>query len=107
MIYYFRNLLGTSTFLRDLLADEIWEKKAERKELLMKQYRKREKPFDIKIGDTETPYTWWFQLKITFLKNENYLVVQLALKLFSITPHAAGCERVLSSLGCGRIELGL
>ncbi|CAB5201662.1 unnamed protein product [Rhizophagus irregularis] len=83
MIYYFRNLLGTSTFLRDLLADEIWEKKAERKELLMKQYRKREKPFDIKI------------------------VVQLALKLFSITPHAAGCERVLSSLGCGRIELGL
>ncbi|GET50088.1 hypothetical protein RIR_jg32412.t1 [Rhizophagus irregularis DAOM 181602=DAOM 197198] len=79
MIYYFRNLQGTSTFLRDLLADEIWEKKAERKELLMKQYRKREKPFDIKIGDTETPYTWWFQLKITFLKNENYLVVQLAL----------------------------
>ncbi|GBB84921.1 hypothetical protein RclHR1_01150025 [Rhizophagus clarus] len=28
-----------------------------------------------------------------FLKEKDYLV-QLALKLFSITPHAAGCERV-------------
>jgi hypothetical protein len=39
---------------------KMGKKKAERKELMhqMKQYRKREKPFDIEIGDTETPYTW-------------------------------------------------
>jgi hypothetical protein len=64
----------------------------------MKQYRKREKPFDIEIGDTETPYTWWFSIEDSFPKDEDYLV-QLALKLFSITPHAAECERVWSSLG--------
>ncbi|GES88063.1 ribonuclease H-like domain-containing protein [Rhizophagus clarus] len=44
---------------------------------------------------TETPCTWWFSIEDNFLKDEDYL----ALKLFSITPHAAGCERVWSSLG--------
>src|SRR6266511_2673003 len=33
-----------------------------------------------------------------FSKGEDYLV-QLALKLLSVTPHAAGCERVWSNLG--------
>jgi hypothetical protein len=34
--------------------------KAERHELMhhMKQYRVREKPFNIEIGINETPYTW-------------------------------------------------
>ncbi|CAB4479826.1 unnamed protein product [Rhizophagus irregularis] len=92
----FRNLLIT--------ADEIFMKmgknNAERKELMyqMKKYRYREEPFDIEIGATETPYTWWFSIEDSFPENEDYLV-QLALKLFSITPHAAGCERVWSSLG--------
>ncbi|CAB5345924.1 unnamed protein product [Rhizophagus irregularis] len=91
----FRNLLIT--------ADEIFMKmgknNAERKELMyqMKKYRYREEPFDIEIGATETPYTWWFSIEDSFPENEDYLV-QLALKLFSITPHAAGCERVWSSL---------
>ncbi|PKY30948.1 hypothetical protein RhiirB3_448293 [Rhizophagus irregularis] len=40
-------------------------------------------------GNTETPYTWWFSIEDSFPKDEDYLV-QLALKLFSITPHAAG-----------------
>src|SRR4051812_37300070 len=73
---------------------------AERKELMhqMKKYRTREKPFDIEIGIAETPYTWWFSIEDSFPKDEDYLV-QLAIKLFSITPYAAGCERVWSSLG--------
>jgi len=87
-----------------MIADEIFMKmgknNTERKELMyqMKKYRNREEPFDIKIGATETPYTWWFSIEDSFPKNEDYLV-QLAFKLFSITPHAAGCERVWSSLG--------
>ncbi|GES85533.1 ribonuclease H-like domain-containing protein [Rhizophagus clarus] len=92
----FRNLL--------MIADEVFMKmgknNTERKELMhqMKKYRKREEPFDIKMGATETPCTWWFSIEDSFPKDEDYLV-QLALKLFSITPHAAGCERVWSSLG--------
>ncbi|KAF0495843.1 zinc finger bed domain-containing protein 1-like [Gigaspora margarita] len=38
------------------------------------------------------------QYNDSFPKNKDYLV-QLALKLFSIVPHAAGCERVWSRLG--------
>ena len=64
----------------------------------MKKYRNREKPFDIELGAIETPHTWWFSLENSFPKGEDYLV-QLALKLFSITSHAAGCERVWSNLG--------
>ncbi|CAB4413287.1 unnamed protein product [Rhizophagus irregularis] len=98
---YYTEICWAQGLFRDLLmvADEIFmkmgKKNAERKELMhqMKQYRKREKPFDIEIGDTETPYTWWFSIEDSFPKDEDYLV-QLALKLFSITPHAAGCERV-------------
>ena len=64
----------------------------------MKQYRCREPPFDIEIGASEAPYTWWFSLEDSSSKGEDYLV-QLVLKVFSVTPHAAGCERVWSSLG--------
>jgi hypothetical protein len=91
---------------RDLLmiADEIFmkmgKKNTERKELMyhMKKYRKREKPFNIEVGATETPDIWWLSLEDSFPKDEDYLV-QLALKLFSVMPHAAGCERVWSNLG--------
>ncbi|GBB87817.1 hypothetical protein RclHR1_01430026 [Rhizophagus clarus] len=92
----FRNLL--------MIADEVFMKmgknNTEQKESMhqMKKYCKREEPFDIKMGATETPCTWWFSIEDSFPKDEDYLV-QLALKLFSITPHAAGCERVWSSLG--------
>src|SRR2546421_432324 len=76
----------------------------------MKQYCCRELPFDIKIGTSEAPYTWWFSLEDSFSKGEDYLV-QLALKVFSVTPHAAGCEQVWSSLswiyGKRRTRLGL
>ncbi len=92
----FRNLL--------LLADDIFmkmgKKNSERKELMyqMRKYRKREMPFDIEVGEDETPDDWWSSIEDSFPENEDYLV-QLALKLFSVTPHAAGCERIWSSLG--------
>ncbi|GBB85292.1 hypothetical protein RclHR1_11850007 [Rhizophagus clarus] len=87
----FQNLLIT--------ADEIFEKigksKSARKELMyqMKKYHTRQVLFDIELGDTEFPTIWWLSIKNNFSKRKDYLV-QLALKLFSITPHAAGCKRV-------------
>ena len=84
----------------DSLFENMGKSNTERRELMhqMKKYRVREKPFDIELSTIETPHTWWFSLEDSFPKGEDYLV-QLALKLFSITPHAAGCERVWSSLG--------
>jgi hypothetical protein len=87
-----------------MTADEIFEKmgksKSARKELMhqMRNYRTRQEPFDIELGDTEFPTIWWLSMEDNFPKGEDYLV-QLALKLFSITPHAVGCERVWSTLG--------
>jgi hypothetical protein len=87
-----------------LTADDIFKNMGktnyERKELMhqMKLYRTRQKPFDIDLGDSEFPITWWSSMENNFSKEKDYLV-QLALKLYSVTPHAAGCERVWSSLG--------
>jgi hypothetical protein len=87
-----------------LTADDIFKNMGktnyERKELMhqMKLYRTRQKPFDIDLGDSEFPITWWSSMEDNFSKEKDYLV-QLALKLYSVTPHAAGCERVWSSLG--------
>ncbi|PKB96716.1 hypothetical protein RhiirA5_385157 [Rhizophagus irregularis] len=92
----FRNLLMT--------ADEIFKKMGRsnyaRKELMhqMKLFCKCEKPFDVELGDTEFLTTWWISIEDSFPEGEDYLV-QLALKLLSITPHVAGCERVWSNLG--------
>jgi len=41
---------------------------------------------------------WWFSLEDSFRKGEDH-ICQLANKLFFITPHAAGCERIWSRLG--------
>ena len=87
-----------------MTADKIFEKMGKsnsaRKELMyqMKLFRKREKPFDIELGDTEFLTIWWISIEDSFPKREDYLV-QLALKLLSITPHVAGCERVWFNLG--------
>ena len=87
-----------------MTADKIFKKMGKtniaRKELMyqMKLYRSREKLFDIELGATEHPTTWWVSMEDCFSKGEDYLV-QLALKLLSVTPHAAGCERVWSNLG--------
>jgi len=42
----------------------------------------------------ETPMSWWLSIKDKY----KYLS-ELALMMFSITPHSAGCERVFSTLG--------
>src|SRR4051812_32357315 len=63
----------------------------------IKLYRSREKPFDIELSSTELPTTWWVSMEDCFPEGEDYLV-QL-LKLLSVTPHAAGFERVWSNLG--------
>ena len=87
-----------------MTADGIFEKMGKpnvaRKELMhqMKLYRSREKPFDIELSATESPTTWWISIEDYFPEGEDYLV-QLALKLLSVTPHAAGCKRVWSNLG--------
>ena len=99
-----------------MTADEIFKNmgnsNAARKELMhqMRLYRMREKPFDTDLGITKIPTTWWISIEDNFLKGKDYLV-QLTLKLFSVTPHAARCEKVWSSLrwlyGKRRNRLGL
>jgi hypothetical protein len=64
----------------------------------MRNYRHCNNPFDISFDNNECPSTWWFSLEDSFPKNEDH-ICQLANKLFSITPHAAGCERIWSTLG--------
>ena len=86
-----------------MTADEIFKKMGKtniaRKELMhqMKLYRSCEKPFDIELGATEHPTTWWVSMEDCFSKREDYLV-QLALKLLSVIPYAIGCEWVWSNL---------
>lgn len=72
----------------------------ERKVLMaqMRNYRRRVAPFDIYFDDNESPSTWWFSIEDSFPKNEDH-ICQLANKLFAITLHAAGCERIWSTLG--------
>lgn len=48
------------------------------------------------IGD-DNVLTWWLMCN-PVSKDENH-IQQLALKILSITPHNAGCERTFSVLG--------
>ena len=64
----------------------------------MRMYRGRKPPFDMLFDTDESPFMWWFSLEDSFRKGEDH-ICQLANKLFSITPHAAGCERIWSRLG--------
>jgi len=41
---------------------------------------------------------WWYYVDDALPKDRNH-IAQLATKLFSITPHAAACKRIWSSLG--------
>ncbi|CAG8819424.1 32776_t:CDS:2, partial [Gigaspora margarita] len=62
-------------------------KTQKKRRMLMSQlrsYRCRAVPFDIPFADNESPTDY---------------ICQLANKLFSVTPHAAGCERIWSTLG--------
>ncbi len=61
-------------------------------------YRKREKLFDIPYSFDESLTTWWYLIEDALPIDKVY-IVELALKLFAIVPHAASCERIWSSLG--------
>ena len=93
------------TFRRIILAaDKYYENMGktakERKALMaqMRNYRYHKAPFDMSFDNNECPSTWWFSLEDSFPEHEDH-ICQLANKLFSITPHAAGCERIWSTLG--------
>ena len=69
--------------------------------ILMSQlynYRKRISPFDIPFINNNLPQVWWSSVEDFFDKGDDH-ICQLAMKLFAITPHAAGCERIWSRLG--------
>jgi hypothetical protein len=57
-----------------------------------------DKPYDFKyVYGTDDVFRWW-ELCNPTREAENY-IQQLAIKILSITPHNAGCERVFSILG--------
>ncbi|RHZ88171.1 hypothetical protein Glove_26g327 [Diversispora epigaea] len=65
------------------------------KELLsqLRRYEAKLNPFDLTYTEIDTPQVWWGSIK----KKPQHLV-QLAIRLFSITPSQASCERDFSTL---------
>ena len=60
-------------------------------------YRNRDDPFDDPyVNNVSTPINWW---KSVELKKGEDPIRKLALKMHSIIPHNANCERVFSILG--------
>jgi hAT family C-terminal dimerisation region len=58
-------------------------------------YKLKEAPYNLSyLEGSDTPLKWWN----TCFSTQNQLQ-QLAIQLFSITPHAASCERIWSSIG--------
>ncbi|CAJ0647184.1 3620_t:CDS:2 [Entrophospora sp. SA101] len=51
-------------------------------------YREKKPPYDLPYDNAISSYTWWNLLS----KSGGYLQ-EVALKLYAITPHSAGCER--------------
>ena len=84
----------------------------ERGELMsqLAAYKKRDPPYDLQFEFNNSPMVWWYCIDDSLPKGQNH-IAQLATKLFSITPHAASCERIWSSLGWfygkRRTKLGL
>lgn len=61
----------------------------------MRQYKSNLPPYDINyVIQNDTPRMWWNAID----DNDNCLQ-KLALLIFDITPHNAGCERIFSNLG--------
>ncbi|CAG8590050.1 9406_t:CDS:1, partial [Diversispora eburnea] len=70
------------------------DKTKKEQDILMSQlykYQKRLAPFDISFINNELPQVWWISIEDFFVKNEDH-ICQLTMKLFAITPHAAGYE---------------
>jgi hypothetical protein len=61
----------------------------------LRNYKLNEHPYNIPyFPGNDTPLKWWNTCFSTQLQLQN-----LAIMLFSITPHAANCERIWSSIG--------
>jgi hypothetical protein len=62
----------------------------------LRQFKRNDPPFNLDYDLTsETPYAWWLTYDD---ESEEIPLVSLALKMFSITPSEAGCERNFSLL---------
>jgi hypothetical protein len=61
----------------------------------LRQFKRNDPPFKLDYDSkSETPLDWW----LTFEESEDMPLVSLAIKMFSITPSEAGCERNFSVL---------
>ncbi|GES83049.1 ribonuclease H-like domain-containing protein [Rhizophagus clarus] len=61
----------------------------------LRQFKRNDHPFKLDYDPkSETPLSWW----LTFEEAEDMPLVSLAIKMFSITPSEAGCERNFSVL---------
>ncbi|CAG8656551.1 3603_t:CDS:2, partial [Ambispora gerdemannii] len=61
----------------------------------LRNYKLHESPYNTPyLEGTDTPLKWWNTCFATQSQLQDF-----AIKLFSITPHAASCERVWSSVG--------
>jgi hypothetical protein len=84
-----------------LKAGGIWQgmgKSGASYEILVTQfraYRLKQAPYDLPyVSGRDTPITWW-----NTCETQPAYIQTLALKIFSIIPNSASCERVFSSLG--------
>ena len=61
----------------------------------MRQFKRKNPPFNLDYDSkSETPFAWW----LTYEESDEMPLVSLAIKLFSIIPSEAGCERNFSVL---------
>jgi hypothetical protein len=61
----------------------------------LRQFKRNDPPFNLDYDPkSETPFAWW----LTYEESEEMPLVFLAIKMFSITPSEAGCERNFSVL---------
>jgi hypothetical protein len=84
-------------------AAQIWQNNGGDKRLCdrllaqMRNYKLRREPYDQEFDrQLETPMSWWLSIKDKYVH-----LCDLAIMIFSITSHSAGCERVfLLWVGC-------
>lgn len=61
----------------------------------LRAYRLQEAPYNLPyVSGRDTPITWW-----NTCESKPAYIQTLALKIFSIIPNSANCERIFSSLG--------
>src|SRR4051812_14503489 len=61
----------------------------------LRQFKRKDPPFNLDYDSNfETPFAWW----LTYEESDEMPLVSLAIKMFSITPSEAGCERNFSVL---------